>query len=182
MSSNIQVQRICQFCSNEFTAKTTVTKYCGDRCAKRSYKARQRKKNVEKSNAETEAIINKPHSDLNAKAFLSIAESSKLLGVSRSTLNRMIKRGEIRFAKVGKRTIIRRADIDTIFELPQRSEPKQKQNQYMIEDCYTITEIKQKYGISESAISNVIKRNSIPKIKNGWYTYVPKELIEKLLN
>ncbi len=29
MSSNIKLQRICQHCGNEFTAKTTVTQYCG---------------------------------------------------------------------------------------------------------------------------------------------------------
>ena len=42
MSSNIRIQRICQQCKNEFTAKTTVTKYCSDRCSKRAYKARQK--------------------------------------------------------------------------------------------------------------------------------------------
>ncbi|MFA6334291.1 MAG: CHC2 zinc finger domain-containing protein [Bacteroidales bacterium] len=30
MGSNIRVQRICQYCGKEFTARTTVTKYCGD--------------------------------------------------------------------------------------------------------------------------------------------------------
>ena len=38
MSSNIFVQRICEECGNEFTARTTVTRFCGDRCAKRAYK------------------------------------------------------------------------------------------------------------------------------------------------
>ena len=50
MSSNIRVQRICQFCGKEFTARTTVTKYCSDVCAKRAYKARKRTEKVEISN------------------------------------------------------------------------------------------------------------------------------------
>src|SRR5690554_6590748 len=29
MSSNIRITRVCQFCGNSFTAKTTVTKFCG---------------------------------------------------------------------------------------------------------------------------------------------------------
>ena len=40
MSSNIAIQRICQHCGKEFTARTTVTQYCSDDCAKRAYKAR----------------------------------------------------------------------------------------------------------------------------------------------
>lgn len=181
MSSNIRVQRICQHCSTEFTARTTVTKYCGDLCAKRAYKARHRKKKVEKSNAETKAIINKPNRELNAKAFLSIAEASKLLGVSRSTFNRMMKRGAVRFAKVGTRTIIRRADIESIFELPQRLEQEQKPKEYMIEDCYTISQVLKRFSVSDKALHEIIKRNEIPKIKKGRYAYVPKELIEKIL-
>ena len=47
MSSNIKVQRICQHCGNEFTARTTTTQYCGDTCAKRAYKARLRAAKVE---------------------------------------------------------------------------------------------------------------------------------------
>ena len=181
MSSNIRVQRICQHCKQEFTARTTVTKYCGNRCAKYAYKARHRKKNVEKSNAETKAIIEKPLTNLNIKAFLSIAEASKLLGVSRSTFNRMMKRGAVRFAKVGTRVIIRRADIESIFELPQRLEQEKKPKEYMIEDCYTISQVLDRFGVSDKALHEIIKRNEIPKIKKGRYAYVPKELIEKLL-
>lgn len=60
MSSNIRIQRICQHCNNEFTARTTVTKYCSHKCASRAYKDRTRKKKVEKSNAETKKIITQP--------------------------------------------------------------------------------------------------------------------------
>ena len=53
MSSNIQITRVCQFCNSEFTAKTTVTKYCSHRCASSSYKARTRNQNIVQSNALT---------------------------------------------------------------------------------------------------------------------------------
>ena len=39
MSSNIFSQRICEECGNQFTTRTTVTRFCGDRCAKRAYKS-----------------------------------------------------------------------------------------------------------------------------------------------
>ena len=41
MSSNIQIQRVCEFCGNEFTARTTVTKLCSAKCRKANYKAKQ---------------------------------------------------------------------------------------------------------------------------------------------
>uniref|UniRef100_UPI0028B10B01 hypothetical protein n=1 Tax=Sphingobacterium multivorum TaxID=28454 RepID=UPI0028B10B01 len=40
MSSNIKIKKICQQCGQEFIARTTVTKYCGDNCAKKAYKVK----------------------------------------------------------------------------------------------------------------------------------------------
>jgi len=74
MSSNIHIQRICQHCGNEFTARTTVTQYCGDACSKRAYKARVKAGKVEVSNKETQRIKTQPIEELKLKAFLSIAE------------------------------------------------------------------------------------------------------------
>jgi hypothetical protein len=70
MSTNIKVQRICQFCGKEFTARTTVTQYCGDNCSKRAYKARQRATKVETSNKETLQIKTKPIEELKVQEFL----------------------------------------------------------------------------------------------------------------
>lgn len=40
MSSNIKINRVCNFCNKDFIAKTTVTKYCSHKCASASYKKR----------------------------------------------------------------------------------------------------------------------------------------------
>ena len=47
MSSNIRLQKTCQHCGNRFTAKTTVTQFCSDTCAKRAYKQRKRDAKIE---------------------------------------------------------------------------------------------------------------------------------------
>ena len=70
MSSNIRIQRICQHCGNEFTAMTTVTKYCGAQCAKSAYKARQKTEKIDVSNKETKEIISKPIAEIQSKEFL----------------------------------------------------------------------------------------------------------------
>ncbi|MBO6607413.1 MAG: helix-turn-helix domain-containing protein [Psychroserpens sp.] len=112
MSSNIRINRICQFCNEEFVAKTTVTKYCGDNCAKKAYKQRIRLKKLEKSDEDTLTKINIPHERLRAKEFLTIADVCLLLSVSRWTVWRKIKEHKIIAKKIGSRVLIRRADLD----------------------------------------------------------------------
>lgn len=116
MSSNIRLKRICQHCSEEFIAKTTVTKYCGDNCAKRAYKARKRKEKIEQSNEETKNLIQQPIVQLQAKEYLTIAETSKLLSISRTTIWRMIKAKRLKAAKVGSRVIIQKSDLNNLFK------------------------------------------------------------------
>lgn len=115
MSSNFEITRICQLCGNEFTAKTTVTKYCSHRCASRAYKARKRGESVERSNQETKQIISAPIIELQAKDFLSVSDASELLGVSRWTLSRAINDGRLSAVRFGKRIVIKRTEIDRLF-------------------------------------------------------------------
>jgi excisionase family DNA binding protein len=116
MSSNIQVQRICQHCNNEFTARTTVTKYCGDTCAKRAYKARLKVSKIETSNEQTQRIKNQPIEDLKAKEFLTVTQVSKLIGCSRQNVYKLINTGKLRATNILlKKTIVKRSDLDKLF-------------------------------------------------------------------
>lgn len=181
MASNIQVQRICQFCNKEFTARTTVTRYCSDNCSKRGYKARKRAEKIEKSQNETKTIKAKPISDIKEKEFLTVSDVATLLNFSQRTVYRLIKQGTIKGVNIAQRkTLVRRTDIDKLFELPPPQKPPQP-IQYKIEDCYSIGEVLNKYSVSEKAIQGIISRNSIPKQKQGKFTYVPKRLIDKVL-
>lgn len=184
MASNIQVQRICQYCKKEFTARTTVTQYCGDYCAKRGYKARKRAEKIEKSQTQTKAIKEKPITDLKAKEFLTVNDAATLLNFSTRTVYRLIKVGTLNGVNLAQRkTLVRRVDIDRLFELPKPAHITEVQPmQYEITDCYNIGEIQTKFGISEKALYDLIKRNSIPKQKQGKFTYVPKTLIDTILS
>jgi len=115
MSSNIKVQRICQHCGCEFTARTTVTRYCSDNCAKRAYKVRKRAEKVIYSNRETYNIKTKPIEEIKAKEFLSVREASKLIGCSRQTIYTLINTGQLKAKNIlTKKTIIRRTEIDRL--------------------------------------------------------------------
>lgn len=115
MSSNIRIQKICQQCENEFTAKTTVTKYCGDRCAKRAYKARKKKEKIAASDKTTQQQKEKPLKQLQAKEFLTGKDACQLFSISRTTLWRLIKEGKLKTANIGKRIIIRKTDLHNLF-------------------------------------------------------------------
>jgi excisionase family DNA binding protein len=122
MSSKIQIPKTCQHCGKAFIARTTVTQFCGDDCAKRNYKLRKREAKVQQAlkdeiiTKQTSSIItSKSSNNLAAREFLSIQEASQLLGASRWTIQRMIKQSKISYAKLGKRTIIKRSEIDKLF-------------------------------------------------------------------
>ena len=80
MSSNISITRICQHCGIDFQARTTVTKYCGDKCAKRAYKLRINTVKIQISEDEIKQTRNKPIIDLISKDYLNVKEVAVLLG------------------------------------------------------------------------------------------------------
>jgi excisionase family DNA binding protein len=121
MSSNIQVQRICKHCGNEFTARTTVTQYCGEVCAKRAYKARVKAVKVETSNRETTRIKTQPIEVLRAKEYLTPKDVATLLNCSVRTVYYLIANGTIKAVNLGQRlTRVKRTEIDKVFTPRQK--------------------------------------------------------------
>lgn len=116
MSSNIKVQRICQHCGKEFTARTTVTQYCGDDCAKKAYKARIRQAKIQTSNSDTLRIRTRPIEEIRAKEFLTVREAAALLNCSVRSAYNYINSGNIKAVNLGIRaTRIKRSEIDKLF-------------------------------------------------------------------
>ncbi|MCB9426288.1 MAG: helix-turn-helix domain-containing protein [Flavobacteriales bacterium] len=183
MSSNIKVKRICQHCSKEFTARTTVTKYCSDKCSKAAYKARKRAEKVKQSNTETTRIKSLPIEQLKAKEFLTVREVAQLLNCSVRSAYYYIENGTISAVNIGQRmTRIKRSEIDNLFQNNTKPVSNESQPiQHNIEDCYTISEIQEKFNISSGALYNIIKRNNVPKINKGKFVFVPKKMINELL-
>lgn len=116
MSSNIKLQKSCHQCGNQFTAKTTVTKFCSDDCAKRAYKIRKREEKIQ-SAIQLEAVRKTYDPVISEKEFLTIDEACQLVNASRWTIYRLIERGELRAGKLGRRTRIPRNAIDELLKL-----------------------------------------------------------------
>lgn len=97
-------------------AKTTVTKFCGDSCAKRNYKKRKKEVKIKKSEKETVDELMLPHLTVQSKDYLEIKELFTLLGLSSRTAYRLIKSSQLHAIKLGNKYIIRRKDLERMFE------------------------------------------------------------------
>ena len=115
MSSKIEITKVCQHCGKEFIARTTVTKFCSHTCASRNYKKRKKAEKLNQVKSPTVQKNEYNSSLLNNKEFLSIADTCQLLGASRMTLYRQIKKGSIKAVKLGRRTIIKKSEIEKLF-------------------------------------------------------------------
>jgi predicted DNA-binding transcriptional regulator AlpA len=181
MSSNFTVNRLCEQCGKVFEAKTTVTRFCSKLCNKRNSKTRHRGLKMASMDEVVKKVLDKKGLDVSAMEFLSVKAAGKLLGASERIIYGMIANGKLNAINLSKRkTVVFRKDIDRLFELPT---PKPKtEEKTSIEDCYHMGEAQSVFNISEKALYDIIKRNSIPKFQEGKFTYVPKFHLNKILN
>jgi excisionase family DNA binding protein len=190
MSSNLSVNRVCEYCKNQFVAKTTKTRFCSPTCNSRNNKMLIRNLKIEKSNSETQSIkFSEPLEKIEAiksKDFLTVKDASQLLNISTKTLYRLIERKEINsFNFSTRKTLIRRKDIDNYFDNNLKEIQRSIENSEIdinLDNSYTIQEAQEKYNISSGALYNLIIRFKIPKKKQGKYTLVRKEDIDSIFN
>ena len=183
MSSKIEVIRICEHCKKQFTARTTRTRYCSHICNSRGYKSLVRKGKVEKSNNEIVQLLNTDLEKIKPLEFLKITQATLLFGISRSTLYRLVNNGQLDIAKFGKRTVVRRCDLEAFFAIPIQDVTLKTGQQFPgFDNCYTITEIQQKYNISSGALYLLIQRQGIVKYSVGKFTCVAKQDIDIIFN
>lgn len=107
--------RICEGCKSEFTARTTITRFCSHTCNRLHYKKQLRLKKVEASNIET-AHMARELEPVTAKDYLTIKEVCNYIGISRTTLWRLMKNKTIQCIKLGDRTIINKSNLEKVLK------------------------------------------------------------------
>ncbi|MCD8417818.1 helix-turn-helix domain-containing protein [Tenacibaculum finnmarkense] len=118
MSSNIRVQKVCLNCNIEFTAKTTVTKYCSNKCGKSAWKKRKQAEKVQKVNKATRRKITAPKIEVNIKdkEFLTVKEVAILLNCTNRTVYHLIDTKKLKAVNLGKRiTRVKRIHLNKLF-------------------------------------------------------------------
>ena len=118
MSSNIRIERVCQFCNTKFIARTTKTQYCSNKCSSRAYKHTARREKLTIAKVES-SITGKIRTTINfpmlaGKELLTITEASALLNITHVTLRRWIKENRIQTSRIGKKHLIKRSHIDEL--------------------------------------------------------------------
>jgi len=180
--SKFILQRNCENCGKQFNAKTVYSKYCCEKC---SEAAARKRKSLEKEEEKRQQLANQIPID---RPYISIQEAVILFGISRDTIYRQIKKGNIPAVNLGERlTRISRVHIEAMFpkvEIVKAMQPVASIQEISFDpaNCYTIGEISQKYGISLSTVDKTIRRCSIPKKQIGKFVYVPKVEIDRIFN
>ena len=182
MSSNIKVERICEWCGKKFIAQTTVTRFCSKRCAEHSYKERLRQKKLAVSNQET-AQTNFKRRD---KDYLTPTQAADLLGIGRMSIYRYIRNGKIKVVRFERKTLISKADIQAMFDFLTPKETEQTESaekkSKSISDFYTRADIREKYGVKDSWIYKVVAENNVPKTILRGKAYFSKSHIDRLFS
>ena len=178
-AAKFEIKRKCQYCGNTFIAKTLDSKYCSRRCSQRAYDQREAvKKRMSQLN---DIVENIPY----ARDYISVQEAVAMFGISRDTIYRLIRKGDLpavnigqRLTRVNKSVLLDKVPLRT--EPIDRSKPLPKSYHLEPEDCYTIGEISKTYGIDDSTVYTHIRKYSIPTRQIGNFVYAPKEDIDHL--
>lgn len=179
-ASKYKIERKCEVCGKTFLAKTIYSKYCSRTCTCAAYRNKKREEKKEQERKAQAAKIPE------GRPYISVAEAVALFGISRDTVYRLIKKGNIPAINIGQRlTRISRAHLEAMFPISdaqpiQPVQPKQANYKFDETDCYTVGQITNIYGICESTVYKAIHKMSIPTCQRGNYVYVPKAEIDKL--
>ena len=176
MASNIDIQKKCEWCGKLFIAHKTSTRCCSHRCANLAYKERTRQNRV----IEFHAMINQQSEKEVCidKDFFTPSEAAKYIGISRATFYRYLETNLIKSVQLKRKTIIRKRDIEALFDNASPYKKHLPRSKQSITDFYTIAEIKEKFGVKESWIYEIAKEHNIPRTFNRGRTYWSKKHID----
>lgn len=179
MSSNIDIQKKCKWCGEIFTAHKMSTAYSSHKCANLAYKERVRKERISAYQKELSfKEYNEPLKDLEQREFFTPTAAAKLLGISRATIYRYLADETIKAVQFKGKTLIRRKDIDMLFESSATYNKRLPQEKVPITEFYTTAEVKEKYNVVDSWIFVVAKKHNIPRTFNRGKTYWSKKHID----
>lgn len=110
------------------------------------------KKRIQEFHLKHDAEL-KPNSE---KEFLTPTEVAAFLGVGCTSIYRYIKNAKIKAVRFDGKTLVRRSDIDKMFDyiIASNNENKPKEKT-PISDFYTTAEVKEKYGVKDSWIFHI---------------------------
>ena len=106
-------------------------------------------------------------------------QAATLLGVCHVTIYNYINRGVIKVWKLKRKTLIRRADVDSLFSVLDIQSTQVKNPSAPITDFYTSKEIQEKYGVSNSGMYKIAEREGWPKTQSRGKTLWSRNHVDR---
>lgn len=189
-------EKLCEQCGKQFTAQKSSTRFCSKYCADAAYKEKLRKMNQSLFMSVSDVSGKKKDSTV-TRDIMSPRLLAEYLGVDIRTVYRYFERGLIPYLRIGGRTLVRRADVDKLFDNApsyQKSalKPKDGENtsnggkntsasSLQAESGYTtVKEVAEKYGLSPAGTDKILKNSGITVIKHQGKHFYFKSEVEAL--
>lgn len=174
----MEIQKRCKYCGRSFIAHKMTTIYCSPSCNNKDYKRAIREKQIAEYYESHPEDKEQPTRDvLQDKAFLTPREAAKVLGIGKSSVYRELASGLIKAVQMKGKTLIRRKDIERLFDNPPayqtHSEKKQEKREY-----YTFRQIMEKFKCSKKAIMTRVEKFNIPKVYQGRNCFFDRALVD----
>jgi predicted DNA-binding protein (UPF0251 family) len=117
MSSNITIEKVCEFCGQRFTAKTLFTRYCSKPCNSRHYKQVAKEEKAKILGAQLTTTETSPTEVLTntTQDYFELNEAAQIMRVSKRTLYRLLASRKLKKKKILSRTVILKEDIKMFF-------------------------------------------------------------------
>ena len=176
------IERKCKFCGGRFHARQIDSQFCSRKCSKKFSKQKKKEEERQKKLSEIEGKIS------DNRYYLTVKEATAIFAVCRDTLYRLIRQNMLPHINLNKRLIrISRLDLESRFlkrttAISFQDKPLPKLYSLEPEDCFSIGEITERFGISEKTVYEMIRRHAIPMRQIGKFVYVPKLEIKRILN
>lgn len=174
----MEYKKRCQWCGEPFIAHKMTTLYCSKACWDKAYRVKLRQKQREEKRLEVESTFPVVES-IGHKDFLTPREAAKLLGIGKSTMYRYMEQGIIKVFRTAAKTIVRRSDLEALFENPPVYIKRNNCKSRMDGGTYTMHDIMKKYNVTKRVAERRIDKYSIPKIMHGRNVSYKREDIDK---
>ena len=174
----MEYKKRCQWCGVPFIAHKLTTLYCCKACWDKAYEAKRRQNKREAQRLEVESARPVVES-IGTKEFLNPTEAARLLGVSRASMYRYMEQGGIKVLRTPARTIVRRSDIEALFDNPPAYIKRNNNKLNMLGETYSMLDITKKYNISKRVAESRIRKFDILKIMRGRNIFYRREDIHK---
>lgn len=180
MRAKEPINKLCEYCGKEFQASRQDTLYCSHDCNRKAYREAKRKEVI----ALTETLVSKKKIeqavvDLSDREYLSISEAAKVLGWCKQSVYNYCHKGIIPAKRISQRTtLIRKKDIESLFDAIEPYEVLTTGERKPIESWYTLDDITEKYGLLRHRIRKIVNAEAIPTKKDGTRTLIAKGKID----